>query len=192
MAWMPTVSKGFSAREFYSYVHGLTFGVWRPQFAVLHHTGSPTLAQWQQAGGEAMLERLTVHYRDTLKWRAGPHLFIADDQIWVFNPLTSSGLHSASWNHVSWGLMLVGDFHKEPFDSGPGLAVRTNAVEALCALHTFAGLDPQTLRFHKEDPESNREDCPGWRVNKRDLLKLVSKRVAELYAGEHDPTVTVA
>lgn len=187
MAWKQTVSKGFTAREFYGYVHGLNFGLWRPQFVVLHHTGTPTLAQWQAAGGEAMIEQLTVKYRDTLKWIAGPHLFIADDLIWVYTPLTTSGIHSPSWNHLSWGVVLVGDYHREQFDSGPGLAVKNNCIDALTALHMFSGLSPDTLRFHKEDPDTTRDDCPGWRVHKKDILKPLTQRLRDLHAGEHDP-----
>jgi len=40
------------------------------------------------------MENFVKYYRDKHKWSAGPHLFIDDKMIWVFTPLTVSGVHS--------------------------------------------------------------------------------------------------
>ena len=68
---------------------------------------------------------LLMHYRNP------PHLFVADDLIWVFTPLTVAGVHSPSWNDVAWGVEMVGEYDIETF----GDAVRDNTVSALAALH---------------------------------------------------------
>jgi hypothetical protein len=164
--WKGIIGKGFSCDDFDDYVSGLSLLSWRPQFVVLHNTALPTLAQWHSAPGSTRMANLETYYRDTNKWSAGPHLFIADDLIWVFTPLTVSGVHSPSWNSISWGVELVGDFSKEEFVSPQ----KTNAVRALAALHSAAGIDPRTLRLHREDPKTTHLGCPGPNVAKESVI----------------------
>ena len=91
------------------------------------------------------MRNLENFYQNVQKWSAGPHLFVADDLIWVFTPLNVSGVHSPSWNGISWGVEMVGDYAVEPFDP----AVRDNTLSALATLHAALGLNPDTLRLHK-------------------------------------------
>jgi hypothetical protein len=126
------------------------------------------------------MKNLESFYRDTQHWSAGPHLFVADDLIWAFPPLTTSGVHSPSWNSMSWGVEMVGDYNVEPFEA----AVRGNALSVLATLHALLGLDPHTLRFHKEDPKTT-HDCPGKNVSKVDIIQGVIDALAEEHAGEH-------
>lgn len=182
-AWKGIVGQGFTAADFNAYLATITFTSWRPQFVVLHNTFIPTLAQWHNASGQARMQGLQSYYRDTMHWSAGPHLFVADDLIWVFTPLTTSGVHSPSWNAISWGVEMVGDYSTEPF----GPAVRGNAVSALAGLHQLVGLDPNTLHFHKEDPKTTHKDCPGKNVIKPDMIQAVADRMAANEPGEHTP-----
>jgi hypothetical protein len=181
--WKGIVGQGFSAADFDTYLTSLTFTSWRPQFVVLHNTFIPTLAQWHNAAGQARMEGLQSYYRDTMHWSAGPHLFVANDLIWVFTPLTTSGIHSPSWNAISWGVEMVGDYSTEAF----GSAVSGNAVSALAALHQLMGLDPSTLHFHKEDPKTTHKDCPGKNVVKPDMIQAIIDRIAANNRGEHTP-----
>jgi len=87
-AWKGIVGKGFTPDDFAAYVAGLTFTAWRPSFVVLHNTAVPTFAQWHSVPGTTRMQNLQSYYRDTQKWSGGPHLFVADDLIWVFTPLT--------------------------------------------------------------------------------------------------------
>ena len=64
---------------------------------------------------------------------------------------------------------MVGDYETEPF----GDAVRGNAVRALAALHSLVGLDPNSLRLHKEDKRTTHRDCPGKNVVKADVIARV-------------------
>lgn|SRR5262249_43003850 len=178
--WKGIVGKGFSPQDFAAYVSSLTFSAWRPQFVVLHNTAVPTLAQWHSVPGEQRMKNLESFYRDTQNWSAGPHLFVADDLIWVFTSLTTSGVHSPSWNSMSWGVEMVGDYNTEPF----GPPVRDNAVSALASLHALLGLDPNTLHFHKEDPRTT-HDCPGKNVQKAEVIQRVSDALAQRHDGEH-------
>ncbi len=188
MTWTDIVDKGYTPEEFTAYVGTLQFGIWQPQFVVVHNTSSPTLAQYhgfsdRGISGEQWLRNLVGYYRDQMGWSAGPHLFIGDDKIWCFTPLTMPGVHSPSWNAVSWGIEMIGEYEVEPFDPD----VRDNAVSALATLHTLRGLDPQSIHFHKEDPKTTHKQCPGKNVDKYDLIARVTAAMAIASPGEHLP-----
>lgn len=92
----------------------------------------------------------------------------------MFTPLTTSGVHSSSWNGIAWGVEMVGDYEVEPFEA----AVRDNTVLALAVLHGHQGLDAEIIRFHKEDPQTTHRTCPGGNVDKADLIQRVQERMA--------------
>jgi len=156
-AWKGIIGKGFTTAQFADYVQSVHLNVWRPQFVVLHNTYIPRLADWHEVSGEQRMLNLQTCYRDTQHWSAGPHLFVADDLIWVFTPLDTPGVHSPSWNAISWGVEMVGDYSTEDFSP----VVQANAASALATLHALGGMDPSTLRLHKEDPKTTHKNCPG-------------------------------
>lgn len=181
LTWKGIIGRSFRPQEFDAYVATLTFSNWRPQFVVVHNTSEPRLSQWHSTPGAQRMRNLESYYRDSQRWSGGPHLFIADDFIWVFTPLTTPGVHSPSWNAISWGVEMVGEFEEEAFSPG----VRENTVDALVTLHACAGLNPATLRFHKEDPKTTHKECPGKNVDKDDLISRVQERLAGKESGEH-------
>jgi hypothetical protein len=170
-----------TAQEFDAYVSNFAMGAWRPNFVVVHNTGVPTFAQWHRVSGPARMKGLERYYRDDQHWSAGPHLFVADDLIWPFTPLYTPGVHAPSWNAVSWGVELVGDFNTEQVPS----ALLHNAVVALAALHRKGRLDPLTIRFHKEDPLTTHKVCPGSKLSKPSLIAAV-KGLTDLVADFSD------
>lgn len=173
--WKGIIGRGFTALDFQTYAAGIQMESWRPQFVVVHNTQLPKLSDWHQKPGEEHMQDLQRYYRDTMHWSGGPHLFVADDLIWVFTPLTLPGVHSPSWNAISWGVELVGDYDIEPLSNG----TRENAISALAALHTLAGLAPQSLRIHKEDPKTTHTYCPGKNIIKADLIRWITERLAQ-------------
>ncbi len=197
MTWRGIVGKGFTADEFEQYVHTLQFGHWQPDFVVVHNTSSPTLAQyraWKERHppitGEQWMKNLVRYYRDQQHWSAGPHLFVADDKIWAFTPLTLPGTHTPSWNAISWGVETVGDFETEPFEGG----VRDNLVAALASLHALMGRNPKDfklgmrgLHFHKEDKATTHKKCPGKKMVKPTLAKAIVDKMTAMNSGEHLP-----
>ena len=187
MNWKPIVGLSFNAADFDNYCHSLVWNAWRPSFIVLHNTGSPTLAQRPDGLTKVHIDNLVSYYRDTQKWSAGPHLFIDDKQIWVFTPLTTTGVHSPSWNNVSLGFEMLGDYSTESFSTGRGLAVRKNAVAAIASLTSVLGLDPNTLKLHKEDPKTT-HICPGKNVVKSQVIAEVNQLIHTRHAGEHGIT----
>jgi hypothetical protein len=101
----------------------------------------------------------------------------------VFTPLTTSGVHAPSWNHMSWGVEIVGDYDNERVRPD----VWENAIHAITTLHLAVGLDLEKLRFHKEDPLTDHKHCPGDRIVKADLVKAIQARLFVETAGEHLP-----
>jgi hypothetical protein len=183
--WKGIIGLGLEPTQFRRYVATLHFTAWRPQFVVLHNTAVPTLADWHRVSGEQRMKNLEHFYRDVQGWSAGPHLFVADDLVWVFTALVTSGVHSPSWNGLSWGVEMVGNFDAEDFQAGGGAAVRDNVVSALATLHMLAGLDPETMRLHREDPNTTHRNYPGGKVLKSDVIGRVLEEVNKSQGGEH-------
>lgn len=184
MNWKPIIGKSFSQAEFDAYCHSLQWTAWRPSFIVLHNTAVPSLAQRPNGFTEAHMQGFVSYYRDTQKWSAGPHLFIDDKKIWVFTPLTVSGVHSPSWNKLALGIEMLGNYETESFSSGRGLAVRHNAVAAMASLRGVLGLDPATIKMHREDPKTTHA-CPGKNVVKSEVIAEVSALMQSRHIGEH-------
>ncbi len=95
-----------------------------------------------------------------------------------------SGTHSPSWNKLALGVEMLGDYDKESFSEGRGLAVRQNAVAAIASLSAVLGIDPSSMRLHREDPGTTHA-CPGVRVKKLEFIQAVSDLIARRHAGEH-------
>ena len=164
-AWKGIVGTSFTADEFAEYCDGVTLTDWTPDFIVLHNTQEPRLDAWHSTSGARRMRGLTEYYRDEQGWSGGPHLFIADDRIWAFTPLTVHGVHSPSWNGVAWGVEIVGDFDHEAF----GDAQKALVISALASLHRLAGWTEPQLRLHKEDPNTSHDYCPGKNIVKTEI-----------------------
>lgn len=151
---------------------------------VLHNTASPTLSDRPKGFTRQHITNLETFYRDTKGWNAGPHLFVDDRQIWVFTPLTMSGVHSPSWNKLALGVEMLGDYAAESFSDGRGLSVRKNAVCAISTLCAVLGLNPDTMKLHKEDPIT-KHNCPGKNVDKNEFIAEVKAKLLVRHDGEH-------
>ena len=184
MNWKPIVGLSFTADTFDAYCHSLTWNAWRPSFIVLHNTGSPNLDQRKDGFTAQHIKNFESYYRDQQKWSAGPHLFIDDKQIWVFTPLTMSGVHSPSWNKLALGFEMLGDYDKDSFNSGRGLSVRKNAVAAISTLSAILGLEPAGMKLHKEDPLTTHA-CPGKNVIKAEIITEVQQLMTGRHQGDH-------
>ena len=196
----PAVKRNFSQEGFRDYVEDLTWNKWRPSKIVWHNTAAPSLRQWIKSAmedaakgiipGRTRIGNLESFFKDNNGWSGCPHLFIANDFIWVMNPLTAPGVHSPSYNSTSIGIEMIGDFSVEDDDSGEGLRVKNNTILATALLCSAVGIEAtaQNILLHKEDKRTT-HDCPGKDVAV-DKLAMVQS-VADLMAGgEHDPDDT--
>lgn len=172
--WKGIVAKGFTPDDFDKYVSNLNLDAWQPSFVVLHHTEIPRISDWHAIPGVERMRNFEKYYRDEMGWSAGPHLFVADDLIWVLTPLTTPGVHSPSWNSMAWGVEMIGNYSEEPLNPG----VYNNSIRALVALHSRLNLDPATLRFHKEDDKTDHKDCPGVRIVKTTVIDDIRNGLA--------------
>lgn len=185
--WHSIVGKSFSLAAFANYVEQTVFSAWKPRFVVLHNTSAPTLQQYLNyakhgISDEQWLKNLEGYYRDQQHWSAGPHLFIAPSKVLAFTPLNMPGVHSPSWNGVSWGVETVGEYETEPFTP----EMRETVITALAILHAKRGLSPDTLHFHKEDPKTTHKSCPGKHMIKADIIAGIHEKLATI-PGEHLP-----
>lgn len=196
----PAVKRGFTQEGFSDYVKDLFWRQWRPSKIVWHNTAAPSLEQWirsaeQDRGkglipGQTRIGNLENFFRSNQGWSGCPHLFIANDLIWVMNPLISPGVHSPSFNSTAIGIEMVGDFSKESPDFGPGLQVKQNTTFTTAILCSTIGIEasPDTIRLHKEDKRTT-HDCPGELIAKQKLAMV--KAVGDLMSGgdHHDEPI---
>lgn len=200
MAW-PALKKDFSQEGFRDYVQSLSWNSWRPNKIVWHNTAAPTLKQWivtadsdareGKTPGITRIQNLERFFRDNNGWSGCPHLFVANDRIWVMNPLTAPGVHSPSWNGTSIGIEMIGDFASEEDDLGEGLKVKNNTILATAALCSALGIDPNNSIFlHKQDPKTT-HDCPGEKIA-RDKQDMIDTVIDLMDGGEHSPHHEVA
>lgn len=209
----PAVKLNFTQEDFRRYVSTLNWPKWRPNKTVWHNTAAPSLAQWIKSANEdrakglipgiSRIKSLETFFRDNQGWSGCPHLFIANDFIWVMNPLTAPGTHSPSWNSASLGFEMIGDFSKEDDDAGEGLKVKQNTIFATAILCEAIGMEPisgevfdiarnprltfktsGTIFLHKQDPATT-HDCPGAHIA-RDKAEMIEEVASLMSGGEHD------
>lgn len=180
--WQGVIGRFFTPLDFITYVRMLRFTQWRPSFIVLHNTVEPTFAAWHRHSGPAWMKGFEQYYRYDKQWSAGPHCFVDDHGIWVFTPLTVHGIHSPSWNTISWGVEMVGDYDHEVLS----VEVEQNTASCIATLSDVIGLDPLTMRLHKEDHATTHK-CPGVRVNKLRMITMVVDKIRRRHAGDHVP-----
>lgn len=184
-----------TASGFLDYLDDIKFGAWRPKFVTMHHTGGPSLKTWEGYGNrpspitdEMWMRNLAGYYGNEMKWSAGPHFFLTPKNFCVLSLPTKRGVHAVSFNAMSWGVECVGDFDSETFT--PQLADRY--AEGLACLHVAAGLVPDRylfqergLHFHRDDPKTTKT-CPGKKVSKDLMVRLIKDKMATMTAGAHE------
>lgn len=90
------INEPLTIEQWLSYVSDYTFGSVPPWGVVLHHTWSPTLAQWR---GLANMRGMQGYYGNTLKWGAAPHIYTGPDAIWLAHPMHLAGIHANAANY---------------------------------------------------------------------------------------------
>lgn len=170
------INKRFDIEGFRTYVEALFLSGWNPSLIVVHNTASPSLAQRPDGLTKQHITNLQRYYSEERGWGGGPHAFVTDRDIIVFNPLTKPGVHSPSWNRQAWGIELLGNFEMEDPLTGRGAKVVANAVGVVSALLAKLGKAPSntSLKFHFEDPLTNHA-CPGKLLTKPYFLSLLSQ-----------------
>lgn len=189
MSAFTIIARQFTADEFSTYIDGVTLTDWTPTLIVLHNTYNPTLKACPDGFNDDRIENLHQYYQFQVDngpgkpkgWSGGPHLFVDQNGVWVFNPLDRHGVHSPSWNKVAWGVEMLGDYSTESFDDGPGLDVQKNAVAALAAMFRKLGIDTvdnDNFKLHREDTLTSHKGCPGSNVDKQSVMTAVQAQLS--------------
>lgn len=170
---MKIIGKPFSPGEFDAYFRSLAWvGKFKPELIVIHHTASPSLAMRPKGWTDVHMQNLKSYYGTDLGWSAGPHIFIDEDQAWVFSPLTERGVHAVSFNRNGIGIEMLGNFDSEDPWSGRGLQVLRTTAHVVRSLMAVLKLDKNAIRFHREDPKTAKT-CPGRLLSKERFLALI-------------------
>ena len=160
----PIVGRRFSPAEFIEYVkwvRGNEPYTWHPKGITMHHTAFPDLPMRPNGFTEQHMLNMRHGYLNDNKWRHGPHIFVDNHGIWVFNPLSIQGVHAVSYNSTRYGIEILGNFDKpEEFHSDRGIASILNGKFAAAVLMKHAGISRSKLNFHRHDPETSKT-CPG-------------------------------
>jgi N-acetylmuramoyl-L-alanine amidase CwlA len=165
-------NKGLSIEAFKQHVAGLKLS-WKPKFVVIHHTAAPSLAQRPNGFTEQHMRNIESFYEEK-GWSAGPHLFIDDDQVWLFSTLEKKGVHAVAFNVNGIGIEMLGNYDVEDPKSGRGYLIITNTAKAVAILLKKLGLTNDSIRFHRDDPNTSKT-CPGTKVEKSWFINEVKK-----------------
>ena len=181
---MKILNKKLSLKEFENYVKAKDFGSLPPTFLVLHHTWKPTKAQWQ---GKRTIDGLKRFYEGK-GWSAGPHLFIAEDGIWLFTDMYDVGIHAGAGNGTlktgySIGIEVVGNYDSKVWSG----ETHKNTVGAIKILKEVLKIPNKEIKFHRD---YSSKSCPGWAITKTWVYKQLTKtsmkkKNQEFYDSKH-------
>lgn len=163
----PIVGRRFEREEFVEYVKWVQENEdysWNPTGITMHHTGVPNLSQRPDGYTEQHMKNFRHHYRDTMGWGHGPHIFTDDHAIWVLNPLSIRGVHAVSYNRSRYGIEMLGNFNTDDdYSNDRGKLSRENGMFAAAVLMKHAGISTEKLNFHRHCPKAKeaRKECPG-------------------------------
>lgn len=145
----------------------------------LHHTAAPSLTQRPKGFLIQHIKNIESFYKEK-GWRAGPHFFIDEDEIFGMTPPNIKGIHAVSFNSNSIGIEVLGDYDFEFPDSGRGLECWKTTAKAVNVLLDWLKIKPshKTILFHNEDPKTSKT-CPGTKVKKQWVLDLINNPIVE-------------
>lgn len=177
---MDILNQRLSLNDFRYYIKEYDFGALPADKLVIHHTYRPEKSTW---AGERSMGGLKTYYEGK-GWTAGPHLFIAEDGIWLFSPMNRDGIHAGSLNKQSIGIEVVGDYSNEVWSGN----TKSNTLGAIKALMEKLELKNTDIFFHRD---SSPKTCPGAAINKEWLFaELEALHLNPLIPRMGDETIT--
>jgi N-acetylmuramoyl-L-alanine amidase CwlA len=177
---MNIIGKKLSLADFDKYVKTKDFGILPPTFIVLHHTWKPTKKEWN---GAATIQALKKYY-EGLGWSAGPHLFIADDGIWLFTDMYDVGIHAGAGNGTlksgySIGIEVVGNYDDKLWTG----KTKENTLGAIKVLQKKLKISDSKIKFHRD---YSSKTCPGKAITKDWVLKQLNIKEETMSEKNHE------
>ena len=125
---------------------------------VVHHTWSPTAAQYR---GIETVKGVRRYHMEVRGWsNNGYHVMIGPDgRIFLCRPLSRAGAHVAGRNAHTVGVSFIANFDSEDPRDHRGMRAGLQVVAAL--LERF-DLAPTAIRFHREFAPKT---CPGLKLS---------------------------
>jgi len=184
------------------YLRCKKFGKPAPDKIVLHHTWKPTIQAWN---GEETIQSLKKHY-ESRGWSAGPHIFIADDGIWLFTDMKEVGIHAglgnATWKKegklyggykcergklqgYSIGVEVVGNYDEKVWEG----ETLKNALFCISELQKKLGISIRNIMFHQD---YSQKSCPGNAITREWFKKKLAafksgKKITHEYVFQFSP-----
>lgn len=168
---MKILCKKLTKKQFEKYLEEKKISDPLPNKIVLHHTWKPTIETWK---GKTTIQALKINY-EKKGWSAGPHIFVAEDGIWLFTDMNKVGTHAgtgnATWEkegidihgyyvagahlkNYSIGVEVVGNYDEKVWEG----EVLQNTCHCLTQLQKKLNLEIKDIKFHRDySPKS----CPG-------------------------------
>lgn len=153
------INRRLNIAEFKQYIKDYYFGSQPANKLVIHHTWKPTLETWDGARTIQGLKR----YYEGKGWPAGPHLFIANNDIWLFTPMRQNGIHAGRLNDRSIGIEVVGNYDQKVW-SGP---TKQTALGVIRLLQQRLAILNKGIFFHRD---ASSKSCPGNAITKPWLM----------------------
>jgi len=181
---MRILNKKFTIQEFVNYLNKKHFGNTPPFSLVIHHTWKPKIKDWK---GQSTILGLKKYYENK-GWSAGPHIFVADDGIWLFTDMYSVGIHAGTGNATyvhkdgrtykgysvpssirdyfnfklqsySIGIEIVGDYDNKIWSDN----IKRNALYCIKSLQLRLDISNENIFFHRD---FSQKTCPGKAISK--------------------------
>jgi len=196
---MEIINKRLTREEFTEYLRGKDLGILPPNEVVVHHTWKPTIAQWQ---GERSILGLKRYYEGK-GWPAGPHIFVAEDGIWLFTDIYDVGIHAGTGNAVwdkngkkiggykvagaklesySIGIEVVGNYDNKVWEG----ETKKNALHVIRELKKKLDIGNSKVTFHRD--YASYKSCPGWAITKEWLFNELKDDPEVIVKPEHKPS----
>jgi len=133
---------------------------------ILHHTESPTVAQWR---GLSTWEGIRRYHTATKGWSdIGYHVGVGPDgSVWLLRPVQRTGAHCVGHNGYSIGVAMIGNFDAGHDSSGVRLPAAAEVMGALCK--RFA-LTEGNVWLHRDFADKT---CPGTGIDRGDVRSRV-------------------
>lgn len=172
---MNIINRKLNLEEFKAYISSFNFAPLNPNKIVVHHSVSPTQAQWK--GSSTMLGMKSTY--ESKGWPSGPHLYIEENGIWLFTPMNETGTHAKAGNTMSIGIEVVGNYTDHKWEG----KTKDNVLGVLRALMGRLNMGEHSIRVHREYAQTQ---CPGNAISREWILEELKKSVKPQFPKEEE------